>query len=127
MCLRVCISVGTKWEMMDQLRADIRDFRDKQNLDKVIILWTANTERFCDVTKGLNETGDELLKSIRDNKEEVSPSTIFAVASILEGVSWFFFWRGSTGPSLCNSNQFAPWTVFFFFFLVQTSSFMKVQ
>lgn len=73
--------------MMQQLRADIRDFKKKKELDKVIVLWTANTERFCDVAKGLNETAEELLQSIKNDVEEVSPSTIFAVASILEGVS----------------------------------------
>lgn len=49
-------------------------------------MWTANTERFCDVQEGLNTTAKELMTSIAMDKEEVSPSTIFAVASILEGV-----------------------------------------
>ena len=53
----------------------------------MIVLWTANTERFCDVAKGLNDTAENLLRSINSNEEEVSPSTIFAVASVLEGVS----------------------------------------
>ena len=50
-------------------------------------MWTANTERFCDVAKGLNDTAENLLRSINSNEDEVSPSTIFAVASVLEGVS----------------------------------------
>ena len=53
---------------------------------QVIVMWTANTERFCDVQEGLNTTAKELMTSIAMDKEEVSPSTIFAVASILEGV-----------------------------------------
>ena len=52
---------------------------------QVIVLWTANTERFCDVREGLNDTADSLLESIRRSEAEVSPSTVFAVASILEG------------------------------------------
>ena len=52
---------------------------------QVIVLWTANTERFCDVRDGLNDTADNLLESIRRSEAEVSPSTVFAVASILEG------------------------------------------
>ena len=51
------------------------------------MLWTANTERFCDIAPGLNDTSENLLNSIKANKDEVSPSTIFAVASVLEGVS----------------------------------------
>ena len=54
---------------------------------QVIVLWTANTERFCDVEKGLNDTAENLLRSIANDEEEVSPSTIFAVACVLEGVS----------------------------------------
>lgn len=53
---------------------------------QVIVVWTANTERYCDVKEGLNTTAKQLLMSIAMDKEEVSPSTIFAVASILEGV-----------------------------------------
>lgn len=79
---------GTKQEMMEQIRMDIRDFKKKNSLDKVIVLWTANTERFCDQTKGLNDTADNLLQSIACNEHEVSPSTIFAVASILEKCSY---------------------------------------
>lgn len=75
---------GTKKEQMEQIRKDIRDFKAANSLDKVIVLWTANTERFSDVTNGLNDTADALLSSIERDEDEVSPSTIFAVASILE-------------------------------------------
>ena len=51
-----------------------------------MVLWTANTERYCDVKVGLNDTAKSLLESIRNNEDEVSPSTIFAVASVREGV-----------------------------------------
>lgn len=79
---------GTKQQHLEKIRADIRDFKKANGLDKVIVLWTANTERFAEVAVGLNDTADNLLKSIRENADEVSPSTIFAVASILEGVSY---------------------------------------
>jgi myo-inositol-1-phosphate synthase len=36
---------GTKQEHLDKIRQDIRDFKKKNNLDSVTILWTANTER----------------------------------------------------------------------------------
>jgi len=54
----------------------------------VIVLWTANTERFCEVRAGLNDSAKVLLESIRRNESEISPSTLFAVASILEGVAY---------------------------------------
>ena len=54
----------------------------------MIVLWTANTERFTDVRDGLNMTGDEVLKSIDRSDDEISPSNIFAVASILENCAY---------------------------------------
>eukprot|EP00058_Branchiostoma_floridae_P023143 XP_002608633.1 hypothetical protein BRAFLDRAFT_231183 [Branchiostoma floridae] len=79
---------GTKMEQLNQIREDIRDFKTKNDLDKVIVLWTANTERFSDVLTGLNDTAATLLSAIEKNACEVSPSTLFAVASILEGSAY---------------------------------------
>ena len=46
--------------------------------------WTANTERYADLIEGVNDSASNLLKAIENGHEEVSPSTIFAVACILE-------------------------------------------
>mmetsp|Transcript_10158 Transcript_10158/g.37807 ORF Transcript_10158/g.37807 Transcript_10158/m.37807 type:complete len:511 (-) Transcript_10158:203-1735(-) len=75
-------------EHVETIRKDIRDFKQNNNLDKVIILWTANTERFAEIKEGLNDTAENLLKSIDSNESEVSPSTLYAVASIMEGCSY---------------------------------------
>lgn len=69
---------------VEQIRKDIRDFKAQHGLDKVVVQWTANTERYADVVPGVNDTADNLLKSIEQGHEEVSPSTVFAVACILE-------------------------------------------
>jgi myo-inositol-1-phosphate synthase len=76
---------GSKQEQMEQIRKDISDFKEMHHLDKVILLWTANTERFASVEEGVNDTAQNLLLSIQRDEAEVSASTIFAVASILEG------------------------------------------
>jgi len=84
------IKMEKKSEALDQIRTDIRDFKKCKELDQVIVLWTANTERFSEEIEGLNDTSDNLLRSICKNESEISPSTLFAVASILEGVRSFF-------------------------------------
>lgn len=73
-----------KWAHVEQIRKDIRDFKQKNALDKVIIMWTANTERYADIIPGVNDTADNLLQAIKQSHAEVSPSTVFAIASILE-------------------------------------------
>ncbi|CAN8020429.1 unnamed protein product [Ixodes persulcatus] len=77
---------GTKKEQLNRIREDIRDFSKK--VDKVIVLWTANTERYCDVLEGVHDTAQNLLAAIDQGHKEISPSTIFAVASILEGCTY---------------------------------------
>ncbi|XP_051942002.1 inositol-3-phosphate synthase 1-A-like [Hippocampus zosterae] len=78
---------GTMAEQVERVRADIRDFRQVSGVDKVIVVWTATTERFCDVVPGRNDTAENLLAAIQGGSE-VSPSTLFAVASILEGCAY---------------------------------------
>jgi len=75
-----------KQQHLEKLRADIRNFKENNKLDKVVVIWSANTERFAEIIEGVNDTADNLLNSIKNSHEEVSPSTIFAVASIIEGV-----------------------------------------
>lgn len=49
-------------------------------------MWTASTERFSDIQVGINDTADNLLKTVKNNgKTNISPSTLFAISSILEG------------------------------------------
>lgn len=54
----------------------------------MLILWTANTERFCKLETGVHDTTENLMKAIENSHEEISPSTIYAVASLLEGCSY---------------------------------------
>jgi myo-inositol-1-phosphate synthase len=79
---------GSKQEQLEQIRSDIREFKASRSVDKVIVLWTANTERFCDVRPGLNTTMEELMESVQRGEDEVSPSQMFAIASILEDCAY---------------------------------------
>lgn len=76
------------WEHVEQIRANIREFKEKNNLETVIVLGSANTERFAEVREGLNLTAEELLESIKEGEEEVSPSTVYAVSAALEGCAY---------------------------------------
>ncbi|KAE8741206.1 hypothetical protein FOCC_FOCC013285 [Frankliniella occidentalis] len=79
---------GTRAQQVQRLREDIRDFKKAKSLERVVVLWTANTERFAEVRPGLNDTADNLLASIERNETEVSSSTLYAVAAILEGCTY---------------------------------------
>lgn len=77
-----------KWEDVERIRKDIQEFKAKNGLDKVIVLWTANTERYAGVEAGVNDTAENLLASIKSSHAEIAPLTVFAVACILEQVPY---------------------------------------
>lgn len=81
------VIVGTRHEQYQQIVRDIREFKQSSGVEKVVVLWTANTERFADIKAGLNTTMAELKQSLEENKAEISPSTIFAMAALAENVS----------------------------------------
>ncbi|RZR83310.1 hypothetical protein BHM03_00009907 [Ensete ventricosum] len=58
----------------------------KTKTDKVVVLWTANTERYSDVIVGFNDTMENLMASLEKNEAEISPSTLYGIACVLENV-----------------------------------------
>lgn len=71
---------GTNQECIDKVRKDIQDMKKK--VDKVIILWTANTEMFL-----LPEIADvaDLKRRIEGNTALPS-SVLYCIAAIEEGI-----------------------------------------
>lgn len=70
-----------KLEHLKQIRKNISDFKEENDLDKVIILWTANTERFA-VYSDVHETYEAFMDGVRNDHPEISPSMIFALAAM---------------------------------------------
>jgi len=79
---------GTKKELVEIIRQNIRDFKSKNQVDKVVVMWSANTERFSEIVPGMNDNIENLMNSIDNNESEISPSTLFAVASVLESTPY---------------------------------------
>ncbi|KAF8100356.1 hypothetical protein N665_0226s0018 [Sinapis alba] len=64
----------------------IAEFKEKNKVEKIVVLWTANTERYSDVVVGLNDTMENLLASVEKNESEILPSTLYDIACVLEGI-----------------------------------------
>ena len=69
----------TLQEQLSQIKRDIVTFKLLHKLEKVIVLWTASTERFH---IGQWPDSGSLLDAIQEGDPEVSPSILFAVAAI---------------------------------------------
>jgi myo-inositol-1-phosphate synthase len=71
---------GTNRECIDKIRKDIQDMKAK--VDKVIILWTANTEMF--LLPEIKDIGD--LTGRIDRNVALPSSVLYCVAAIEEGL-----------------------------------------
>lgn len=85
-------------EHLNIIRNDIKTFKEQRKLDKVVIVWTANTERYSDVIEGVHDSEENLLKAIKNKHCEIAPSQMFATAAILEGCP---FINGSPQNTFC--------------------------
>ncbi len=81
------IMVGkTRWEMVEQLRQDIRNFKKEHNLNRIVVLWAASTEVYVPVDEKTHGTLAALEAAMKaDDKEHVAPSMCYAYAALQEG------------------------------------------
>jgi len=77
----------TKFDLAEQLREDIRNFKKKNKLDRLVMVWCASTEVFLkpeDVHRDL----DSFEKAMKANHPAIAPSMLYAYAAICEGVPY---------------------------------------
>jgi myo-inositol-1-phosphate synthase len=76
---------ATKWDLMEQIRQDIRDFKAANNCARVVVIWAASTEVYVPMTE-THMTLAALQKAMKENSPEIAPSMCYAYAAVAEGV-----------------------------------------
>ncbi len=75
----------TKFDLAEQIREDIRNFKKKNKCDRLVMVWCASTEVFLkaeDVHKDL----PSFENAMKANHPAIAPSMLYAYAAISEGV-----------------------------------------
>ena len=76
----------TRWEMVEQLREDIRRFKKEHNCTRIVVAWAASTEIYVPVYEPVHGTLASLEKAMKENDtEHVAPSMCYAYAALSEG------------------------------------------
>ncbi len=75
----------TKRDLAEQLRQDIRDFKAKHKLDRIVMVWCASTEIYIKAGPQ-HATIEQFEKAMDRNDEAIAPSMLYAWAAIMEGV-----------------------------------------
>ena len=80
--VKTCTS---RWDMTEQIRQDIRDFKKRTGVDRVVVLWAASTEVYVPVDKEVHYTLDQLEKAMKaDDRARIAPSMCYAYAALSE-------------------------------------------
>ncbi len=80
------VKEGANWfELAEQLKEDIRSFKEKNDLDRVVVVWCGSTEIFIEPSD-VHQTIKSFEEGLRGNDERISPSMVYAYAAITSGV-----------------------------------------
>ena len=75
-----------RWDMVEQLREDIRSFKSKNNCDRIVVLWAASTEVYVPINMEVHDTLEHLEAAMKANDVvNIAPSMCYAYAALAEG------------------------------------------
>lgn len=77
----------TKMDLADQLRQDIRDFKAKNNCDRLVMVWCGSTEIYIEES-AVHQTIESLEEGLRKNDVNIPSSMIYAYAALMEKVPY---------------------------------------
>lgn len=78
--------VKDRWDMTEQIRADIRNFKAETGVNRVVVLWAASTEVYVPVNEKVHGTLAALEAAMKaDDTENIAPSMCYAYAALTEG------------------------------------------
>ncbi len=79
-------TVKDRWDMTEQIREDIRNFKKETGVDRVVVLWAASTEIYVPVDEKIHYTLADLEAAMKaDDKAHIAPSMCYAYAALAEG------------------------------------------
>ena len=88
----------TRWEMVEALREDIRNFKKEHGCARIVVIWAASTEIYVPVYEPVHNTLEALEKAMKDNDtEHIAPSMCYAYAALSEGAP---FIRGAPNTTV---------------------------
>lgn len=77
---------ATRWEMVEQLRADIRRFKAEKGCARIVVAWAASTEIYVPINLEVHGTLAALEQAMKNNDTvNIAPSMCYAYAALSEG------------------------------------------
>ena len=78
---------NNKMELAEAVMQDIRDFKAKNNCDRIVMVWCGSTEIYIEESE-VHQTVASLEEGLRNNHEDIAPSMIYAYAAVKMGIPY---------------------------------------
>jgi len=78
---------ANKRDLAEQIIEDIRNFKEKHRVDRLVLVWCGSTEVFLE-PKPVHQTLDAFEKGLEASDQEIASSMIYAYAAIKEGIPY---------------------------------------
>ena len=79
-------NVNNRWDMVEALRQDIRQFKQEKNISRVVVIWAASTEIYVPYNEKVHDTLEHLEAAMHnDDRVNIAPSMCYAYAALTEG------------------------------------------
>jgi myo-inositol-1-phosphate synthase len=75
----------TKFDLAEEIRNDIREFKKKSKADRLVMVWCGSTEVFLKAEE-VHKDMQSFEKGMKTNHPAIAPSMLYAYAAISEGV-----------------------------------------
>ncbi len=77
----------SKWDLTQQLIADIESFRTENECDRLVMVWCGSTEAYQEPT-AVHETIEAFEAGLKADDENISPSQMYVYAALVSGVPY---------------------------------------
>jgi myo-inositol-1-phosphate synthase len=78
---------NSKRDLAEQIRQDIRDFKARENCDRIVVVWCGSTEVFIKPS-AVHASIAAFERAMDENHDDIAPSMLYAWAAIMEGVPY---------------------------------------
>jgi len=80
-------SAPTKWDLAEQVKQDIENFKKENNCDRIVVIWCGSTEVFTPMSD-VHKTLAAYEKGLKENHKDLAPSNIYAYACVSMGIPY---------------------------------------
>ncbi len=80
-------SEKTRRELADAVQRDIREFKEKNGLDRIVLVWCGSTERYIETNEAFS-TLAKLEEALDNDDQRIPPSMIYCYVALKEGAPY---------------------------------------